>query len=332
MAITAMGIGTKQAPDNVNLDPQRQFWSWLTPFMSPSDRTADSYHHQRAYFSGFNATQTEPAGMTIQIGGTAEADSAVLFIADGDKTKAVLLSTDGEPEVVTIPTAPASGSRIDTVVSYIDTTSADPEGETPGTPEYVKTIVVSGTTASSPSAPTDSQIVAALPAGANSRYYRWCDVKVAQNQTVITNSDITDKKPMSPNVYFTTSKTTPNFTFIKCTSTAFSGVKALASYTVERSGLYLLAYQLGVGSIGPSTRGIVTEFKLNGATLANTTMRNYMPGQGNAGAVTTMSCVWVGNLTQGQVVTVNGLAEMEQMEVQHGSMAVLEVPPIVTVS
>ena len=202
--ITALGLGTKQAPDNVNLDPQRQFWSWLTPFMSPSDRTADSYHHQRAYFSGFNATQTEPAGMTIQIGGTAEADSAVLFIADGDKTKAVLLSTDGEPEVVTIPTAPASGSRIDTVVSYIDTTSADPETETPGTPEYVKTIVVSGTAASSPSAPTDSQIVAALPAGANSRYYRWCDVRVAQGATTITNSNITDKKPASPNLYSAT--------------------------------------------------------------------------------------------------------------------------------
>lgn len=206
MAITAMGLGTKAAPEGANLDPQRQFWSWLTPFMNPDDRTADSYHHQRAYFSGFACTQTEPAGMTIQIGGTAEADSAVLFIADGDKTKAVLLSTDGEPEVVTIPTAPASGSRIDAVVSYIDTTSPDPEGETPGTPEYIKTIVVSGTAASSPSAPTDNQIVAALPAGANSKYYRWCDVKVAQRQTTITNSNITDKKPASPNVYWTASE------------------------------------------------------------------------------------------------------------------------------
>lgn len=137
---------------------------------------------------------------------------------------------------------------------------------------------------------------------------------------------------MSHIVYFTTSETTPNFTSLKCTSTAFSGVKALGSYTVKRSGLYLLAYQLAVGSIGSSIRGIVTEFKLNGATLANTTMRNYMPGQGNAGAMATISCVWVGNLTQGQVVTVNALSESEQMEVQKGSMAVLEIPPIVTVS
>ena len=202
MAITAMGLGTKAAPEGANLDPQRQFWSWLSPFVHPDEKNADSYHHQRGYLSGFDCTQTEPAGMTIQIGGGSSADSALLVLSEG---KCVLLSTDGEPEVVTIPTAPASGSRIDAVVSYIDTTSADPEGETPGTPEYVKTIVVSGTAASSPSAPTDAQIVSTLPAGANSKYYRWCDVKVAQSQTVITNSNITDRKPTSPNVYIATS-------------------------------------------------------------------------------------------------------------------------------
>ena len=202
MAITAMGIGTKQAPENVNLDPQRQFWSWLSAFIHPDEKSADSYHHQRGYFHGFACTQTDPAGMSIQIGGTGSVDSALLAIGRG---RCVLLSTDGEPEVVAIPTAPASGSRIDAVVSYIDTTSADPEGETPGTPEYVKTIVVSGTASSSPSAPTDAQIVSALPAGAGGTYYRWCDVRVAQGATTITNSNITDRKPKSPNVYLTTS-------------------------------------------------------------------------------------------------------------------------------
>ena len=200
--ITALGLGTKQAPDNVNLDPQRQFWSWLSTFKNP-DELGDSGHHERAYFSGFACTQTSPAGMSIQIGGGDEVDSAAIFISSD---RAVLLSTDGTPQTVTIPTAPASGSRIDAVVSYIDTTSADPEAETPGTPEYVKTIVVSGTASGSPSAPTDSQIVSALPAGAGGVYYRWCDVRVAQGATTITNSNITDKKPASPNVYWTTSE------------------------------------------------------------------------------------------------------------------------------
>lgn len=202
MAITAMGIGTKQAPENVNLDPQRQFWSWLSTFKNP-DELGDSGHHERAYFSGFACTQTEPAGMSIQIGGGDEVDSAAIFISSD---RAVLLSTDGTPQKVTIPTAPASGSRIDAVVSYIDTSSPSAEDETPGTPEYVKTIVVSGTASGSPSAPTDSQIVSALPAGANAKYYRWCDVRVAQGATTITNSNITDKKPASPNVYIATSE------------------------------------------------------------------------------------------------------------------------------
>lgn len=196
--ITALGLGTKGAPDNVNLDPQRQFWSWLNAFIHPDEYAADRHHHDRAYFGGFGCTQTTPAGMSIQIGGGSAADSALLVLTNG---RAVLLSTDGTPETVTIPTAPASGSRIDAVVSYIDTTSPAPESETPGTPEYVHTIVVSGTASGSPSAPTDSQIVAALPAGANAKYYRWCDVKVAQGATTITNSNITDRKPASPNVY-----------------------------------------------------------------------------------------------------------------------------------
>lgn len=200
--ITGLGLGTKGAPANTNLDPQRQFWSWLNAFIHPDELAADSHHHDRAYFYGFACTQTSPAGMSIQIGGGSAADSALLVLTNG---RAVLLSTDGTPETVTIPTAPASGSRIDAVVSYIDTTSPDSASETPGTPEYVHTIVVSGTAASSPSAPTDSQIVSALPAGANSKYYRWCDVKVAQGATTITNSNITDRKPTSPNVYLTTS-------------------------------------------------------------------------------------------------------------------------------
>ena len=200
--ITALGLGTKQAPENVNLDPQSQFWSWLSAFKNP-DELGDSGHHKRAYFSGFACTQTSPAGMSIQIGGGDDVDSAAIFI---NSDRAVLLSTDGTPQTVTIPTAPASGSRIDAIVSYIDTTSADPEAETPGTPEYVKTIVVSGTVAGSPSAPTDAQIVSALPAGAGGVYYRWCDVRVAQGATTITNSNITDKKPASPNLYWTTSE------------------------------------------------------------------------------------------------------------------------------
>jgi len=253
MAITAMGLGNKAAPEGANLDPQREFWSWLAPFVNPGDKGADSGHHERGYFSGFACTQTDPAGMSIKIGGGSTADSALLVLTDG---RCVLLSTNGEPEIVTIPTAPASGRRIDAVVSYIDTTSPTPETETPGTPEYVHTIVVSGTASSNPSAPTDSQIVNALPAGANSKYYRWCDVKVAANQTVITNSDITDKKPALPNIYWTP--------FAHYSSIGGSDVTIansdviLNSITIEQAGTYYVSAYVNPNMLGVSggTAGI----------------------------------------------------------------------------
>lgn len=259
MAITAMGIGTKQAPDNVNLDPQRQFWSWLIPFAHPDEMGADSHHHDRGYFSGFACTQTTPAGMSIQIGGGSAADSALLVLTNG---RAVLLSTDGTPQTVTIPTAPASGSRIDAVVSYIDTTSADPEGETPGTPEYVHTIVVSGTASGSPSAPTDAEIVSALPAGANAKYYRWCDVRVAQGATTITNSNITDKKPASPNVYWTTSE-------IEQIATDAVGVNASAGSGYVQFGDLLIQWGSHFFSNAPSGSDTTAHVNFSRAYTAN---------------------------------------------------------------
>lgn len=202
MAITALGLGTKQAPANTNLDPQRQFWSFLTAFLARGNEGYDVTTSEFGWINGFNCKQTSPAGMSIQIGGGT--DAAVLHTyASAGNTAAYLLSTDGEPEIVTIPTAPASGSRIDAVVTYIDTSDADPETETPGTPEYVHTIVVSGTAASSPTSPTNAQIAEALPAtAAGKRFIRWCDVTVAASQTIITNSDIKSYKPNAPYVYW----------------------------------------------------------------------------------------------------------------------------------
>lgn len=205
MAITAMGLGTKGAPANTNLDPQRQFWSFLTAFLARGNDGYDTATSEFGWLNGFNCKQTSPAGMSIQIGGGT--DAAVLHTyASAGNTAAYLLSTDGEPEIVTIPTAPASGSRIDAVVTYIDISQADPETETPGTPEYVHTIVVSGTAAGSPVSPTNAQIAEALPAtAAGKRFIRWCDVTVAAEQTVITNSDIKSYRPNMPYVYWSTS-------------------------------------------------------------------------------------------------------------------------------
>lgn len=210
MAITAMGLGTKTALAGANLDPQAQFWSFLSAFCGKqvTTTTGSDEWSNRAWFSGFRARANDPTDMSVLIGGeNGTIDSAVLWNAGS----VVLLSTDGEAQKVTIPTAPSAGARYDAIVSYIDKSSADAETEKPGTPDYVKTIVVSGTAATSPDKPTDSQIRAKLPAGVGD-YFRWCDVYVDSSTTNINDSNITDTRPASPNVYlahnlFTTKRT-----------------------------------------------------------------------------------------------------------------------------
>ena len=200
MAITAMGLGTKAAPNGANLDPQTQFWSFLSAFCGKQvlATTGSDNWTSRALFSGFRPRANDTTDMSVLIGGeNGTIDSAVLMVAGSP----VLLSTDGEAQKVTIPTAPSAGARYDAIVSYIDKTSTDPATEKPGTPDYVKTIVVSGTAASSPSKPTNSQIKAKLPAGV-SNYFRWCNVYVESGATNINDANIEDGRPASPNVYY----------------------------------------------------------------------------------------------------------------------------------
>lgn len=224
MALTVMGMGTKQAPAGVNLDPQKQFWSHLSAYINKESSAYNSTNSRVGYISGFECRQNTQADMTILIGGGNAPDSAVMELADN---RMVLISTDGTPQRVTIPTAPSSGTRIDAVVSYVDISSASPDSETPGTPSYIKTIVVKG----SSSAPDNSAIVAALPASAGGQYYRWCDVTLTANQNIITNSSISNRKPSSPNVYFTK----PVFYSINLgTSTN------LGTITVSKPGTYVI--------------------------------------------------------------------------------------------
>ena len=264
MALTALGLGTKQAPDNVNLDPQSQFWSWLYAFQEP--RASNSVNWAGGYIKGFPITQTDPAGMSVQIGVPASggADCAVFEYA---QRKMTVLSTDGTPQVVTIPTAPTSGSRIDSIVSYIDTTSADPETETPGTPEYVKTVVVSGTASSSPTAPNKQQIQAALPPTVEN-WYHWADVKVAANQTTITNSNITDRKPARPNIYPSIPATVPNW----------AGATTISSnsYTPSAHGYIQATYRIDTTQYGSScTMTIAGKTALNAINNRNAQNYNY---------------------------------------------------------
>lgn len=186
MAITAMGLGTKSLEGNYNLDPQDQFWSWL--------RGMAKDHTKGTIFSGFAVEPTAPAGMSVQVGGhSLTPDSAVYYgtgqSGDFFSEHNVLLSSDGVPTKVELSGASTTGNTTYYIVSYVmRASSVAASAQTPGTPELVKTIAVTG---ASYGAPTASEIEAAKASGAEPGYIIWGQVVAPRGATTITANNIT---------------------------------------------------------------------------------------------------------------------------------------------
>lgn len=186
-----MGLGTKSLEGDYNLDPQDQFWSWLQGMAKD--------HTKGTVFSGFTVEPTDPAGLSVQVGGHAlTPDSAVCYgtgqTGDFFSEHNVLLSSDGTPTKVELSGASTSGDTTYYIVSYVMPASSVAVSEqTPGTPELVKTIAVTG---ASYGAPTASEIEAAKERGAESGYIIWGQVIVPEGATTITTSNITQANDM----------------------------------------------------------------------------------------------------------------------------------------
>lgn len=181
-----MGLGTKSLEGNYNLDPQDQFWSWL--------RGMAKDHTKGTIFSGFAVEPTDPAGMSVQVGGhSLTPDSAVYYgtgkSGDFFSEHNVLLSSDGVPTKVELSGASTTGDTTYYIVSYVmRASSVAASAQTPGTPELVKTIAVTG---AGYGAPTASEIEAAKASGAEPGYIIWGQVVAPQGATTITANNIT---------------------------------------------------------------------------------------------------------------------------------------------
>lgn len=132
------------------------------------------------------------SGMTVAIGGDPDTrDVAVAEDDAGNKTSINNISM--APVKVTIPGAPASNTRIDSIVAYVDN---PPQGSSTITDNYEACglIVVSGTASSSPTAPNESTIRSAITAdgatGATAYYVVLANVSVANGTTDITSGEI----------------------------------------------------------------------------------------------------------------------------------------------
>lgn len=144
----------------------------------------------RGVLSGWGIVPS--SGMTVAVGGSGTTrDVAVAEDASGNKTS--INNISGAPISVTLDSAPASNSRYDAIVAYVD---KPPMGAgTQDNPECCGIIPVAGTAASTPAYPSDGTIRSAITAdgasGATAYYAVLGYVLVASGTTTITSGMIT---------------------------------------------------------------------------------------------------------------------------------------------
>lgn len=143
----------------------------------------------RGVLSGWGIAPS--SGMTVACGGNGTTrDVAVAEDTNGNKTTVNNIS--GSPVNVTLDSAPASNSRYDAIVVYVD---KPPTGNaTQDNPECCGIIKVTGTAASTPAYPNDGAIRSAITAdgasGATAYYAVIGYVLVASGTTTITSGMI----------------------------------------------------------------------------------------------------------------------------------------------
>lgn len=143
-----------------------------------------------SWVSGFKVRQGSPLGMSVRIGGESNTPDDLL-VKDGAGATFPVSNMSTQPVVATVATANSANPRIDSVVVYIDSavaanhTAANNQNRT-------KVAVVSGAPATSPSAPSASQIKAVV--GSNSPYVVLADIRVNRGVTSISDANITDRR------------------------------------------------------------------------------------------------------------------------------------------
>ena len=145
----------------------------------------------RGVLSGWACSPS--AGMTIQLGGDGTSrDVAIAEDNAGNKTSINNISE--APIEVTLSAAPATGSRIDAIVAYVDN---PPQGDAAQVDNFAACglIAVSGTAANNPVIPTDGIIRTAITGdganGATAYYVILATVRVGTNVTTIGSGVIT---------------------------------------------------------------------------------------------------------------------------------------------
>lgn len=133
------------------------------------------------------------SGMTVQLGG-ASGTRDVALAQDNAGNKLTIDNRSAAPVDVTISGAPATNSRIDCIVAYVDNPSTG-DGSTTDNPTTCGIIAVSGTVAANPTAPNDTTIRAAITTdgatGGSAYYVILATIAVGTGVTTIGSGVIT---------------------------------------------------------------------------------------------------------------------------------------------
>lgn len=146
--------------------------------------------YSRGILSGWVCSPN--SGLTVSLGGDGTTrDAAIAEDNAGNKT--TINNISGSPIDVTLSAAPASNSRIDLVVAYVDNPPQGTNTETDN-PGACGIIAVSGNVALSPTAPDDSAIRMAITAdgasGTTAYYVVLASINIASGTTDLTASNI----------------------------------------------------------------------------------------------------------------------------------------------
>lgn len=143
-----------------------------------------------SWISGFRVRQASPVGMNVLIGGENGVPDDLL-IRDAMSATFPVSNLSTQPVQASVTTANSANPRIDAVVIYIDTNVAASQAVA-NNENRTKAVVVPGTPATNPSAPTPSQIKAKI--GASNPYEVIAEIRVNAGTTTILDSVITDKR------------------------------------------------------------------------------------------------------------------------------------------
>lgn len=144
----------------------------------------------RGVLSGWDCTPN--AGLTVSLGGDGY-NRDVAIAEDNAGNKTTINNISESPVNVTMAAAPASNTRIDVIVAYVDNPATGNSSEADN-PDACGIIPVSGTPSVSPVAPDDGAIRSAITAdgasGTNAYYSILAYVTIASGTTDITSGDI----------------------------------------------------------------------------------------------------------------------------------------------